>query len=375
MKVVIIGPAYPLRGGLAGFNERLARAFQEDGDEVHVVTFSLQYPNFLFPGKTQYSDAEPPSDLSIEVAINSVNPFNWWAVGNKISRMKPDLVICRFWLPFMGPCLGTILRRIKRNKHSKIVALIDNIIPHEKRIGDRLFAQYFVKPVDSFLVMSHSVEKELASFIKQEQKVIYVPHPVVDYYGGIMEKEASCTFLELPKEQPYILFFGFIRAYKGLDILLKALADSRIRNLGIKLIVAGEFYGSNAAYFDLIKEHQLDDLLILKTDFIPEAEVGYYFGAADLVVQPYKTATQSGISQLAFHYEVPMVVTGVGGLPEIVKDGKVGYVVEPNAPEQVADAIVDFYEQDKSSFFKEGVREDKRLYLWSTMINRIKQDC
>lgn len=375
MKILIIGPAYPLKGGLAGYNERLARAFQNNGDIVEIVTFKLQYPNFLFPGKTQYSSEPAPDDLSIEVSINSVNPFNWWSVGRKLRKMNPDLVICRFWLPFMGPALGTILRQIRKNKHSKIVSLIDNIIPHEKRFGDHMFARYFVKPVHAFVVMSRSVEKEMQEFITKDQPVAYIPHPVVDYYGPRIKKADACSKIGIPLEQDYLLFFGFIRAYKGLDILLEAMGDPRVKALGVKLIVAGEYYIKEKVreeYAAIIRKHRIEDLVILKTDFIPDSEVGLYFGAADMVVQPYRTATQSGITQLAFHYELPMLVTDVGGLSEIVQHNKVGYVIKPKDPTEVADGILDFYQNNRLASFTKGVQTDKKLYLWSNMVEGMK---
>jgi len=370
MKVVIIGSAHPLRGGLAEYNERIAKAFQDQGNEVKIFTFSLQYPNFLFPGKTQYSDEPAPKDLDIEVAINSINPFNWYGVGNKICKMKPDLVICKFWLPFMGPCLGTILRRIRKNKHTKIISIIDNIIPHEKRPGDKVFANYFVKSADAFVVMSRSVEEDMKAFV-DEQPVQYIPHPIYDSYGDIYDKKTACQKLGLDPQEKYLLFFGFIRKYKGLDLLLEAMGDPRIKQLGIKLIVAGEFYTDRAPYDAIIEKHQLDDQLILKTEFIPKSEVGYCFGAADLVVQPYKSATQSGISQMAYHFEVPMLVTNVGGLPEIVPHGKAGYVVEPTV-DKVVESILDFYQNDQAQHFQKGVKERKALYSWDNMLAGIK---
>lgn len=373
MKIIIIGPAYPLRGGLAAFNERLAEAFLEQGDEVEMVTFSLQYPNILFPGKTQYSEDPAPQNLSISVAINSVNPFNWLRVGRALAQKKADLVICRFWLPFMGPCLGTILRQIKKNNHSKIVSIIDNIVPHEKRIGDKAFAHYYVKPVDAFVVMSRSVEQELQPFLQPHQAVTYLPHPIYDSYGDRMPKSAACKELALPEQQAYLLYFGFIRAYKGLDILLKAMADPRIRALGVKLMVAGEYYASPELYENIIKEEQLEGQVILRTDFIPEQDVAAYFGAADIVVQPYKTATQSGITQLAYHFEVPMLVTAVGGLPEVVADGEAGYVVPPNSPLAVADALVDFYNNKRKEYFKKGVQARKEEFSWDNFLAGIKK--
>ncbi|MGH1336619.1 MAG: glycosyltransferase [Aureispira sp.] len=373
MKILIIGPAYPLRGGLAAFNERLAEAFLEQGDEVEIVTFSLQYPNILFPGKTQYSEDPAPEHLSISVQMNSVNPFNWLSVGKALAKKKADLVICRFWLPFMGPCLGTILRKIKKNKHSKIVSIIDNIVPHEKRIGDAFFARYFVQPVDAFVVMSRSVEKELQPFLKPHQDVSYLPHPIYDNYGDRLSKEAACVQLKLPVQERYLLYFGFIRAYKGLDVLLQAMADPRIRALGVKLVVAGEYYASPELYEGIIKENQLEEQVILRTSFISEQDVAAYFGAADLVVQPYKTATQSGITQLAYHFEVPMLVTAVGGLPEVVTHEEAGYVVPPNDSLAVADAILNFYQEERGAAFKAGVQARKEEFSWENFLAGIKQ--
>lgn len=372
MKITIIGPAHPLRGGLAAFNERLARAFQEAGDEVKIVTFSLQYPNFLFPGKTQYSSEPVPEDLDIDVAINSVNPLNWSKVGKQIQADQPDLVICRFWLPFMGASLGAILRKIKKNKHTKIVGLIDNIIPHEKRIGDTSLTKYFVKPVDGFVVMSRSVEKEMTQFVKDDRPVQYIPHPIYDSYGAHITREQALNNLDLPINDTYILFFGFIRKYKGLDLLLEAMADPKVKELGIKLIIAGEYYTDAEPYEAIVAKHKLADQIIFHTDYIPDEAVKNYFCAVDLVVQPYKTATQSGISQLAYHFNVPMLVSNVGGLPEIVEHNKAGYVVDPE-PSIIAESIVDFYANTRYQELKEGVIEAKKRFSWSSMVEGMKE--
>ena len=368
-KVTILSPAYPLRGGIASSTERLAYELQSSGYEVEIYTFSLQYPSFLFPGKTQYSEDIAPKGLRIKVAINSVNPFNWWRVGNEIKKAKPDIVISRFWLPFMGPSLGTILRRIKSNGHSKSIAIVDNIIPHEKRIGDFQLAKYYCNAVDGFVVMSKSVGISLQQFSKNP--VSYIPHPIYDNYGEIVSRTAALQKLELPQDQKYLLFFGFIRDYKGLDLLLKAMADQRIQQKNIKLIVAGEYYGDKTKYEKIIVEHNLADRLILKTDFIPNEEVRFYFCAADLVVQPYKTATQSGISQLAYFFEKPMVATRVGGLPEIIDHGKSGYIVDVKV-EAIADAIVDYFENDKAAEFTAQVKINKQKFSWANLVKGIK---
>jgi len=240
-KIIIIGTAHPLRGGLANYNERIAKAFLENGDEVTIYNFSLQYPEFLFPGKTQYSSEPPPENLDIKTIVNSVNPFNWIKIGIKIKKLKPELVIIKFWIPFMAPCLGTIARIAKKNKHTKIVSILDNIIPHEKRIGDKALSNYFVKSVDGFVAMSKSVLTDIETFDKQKPK-LFNPHPLYDNFGEIVSKEKAKENLELEQETNYLLFFGLIRDYKGLDLLLEAFADERFRKMPLKLIVAGEFY-------------------------------------------------------------------------------------------------------------------------------------
>ncbi|HRO43373.1 MAG TPA: glycosyltransferase [Flavipsychrobacter sp.] len=359
LNIAIIGPAHPLRGGgISTFNERLAEVLQQQGHTVTIYSFSLQYPNFLFPGKSQFTDEPAPKHLNIKTVINSVNPFNWIKVGNEISKTKPDLVIVRYWLPFMGPSLGTILRRIKRNKHSLIVCIADNVIPHEKRPGDKQFTQYFVKPVDAFITMSKDVLEDIRTFT--EKPSYFTPHPLYDNYGKGLSKEDACGILKLDPDKNYLLFFGFIRKYKGLDILLDAMKDERIKQANLQLIIAGEFYDDRVAY-----EAQLADLkdqVKLFTDFIPNEEVKNYFSAADLIVQPYRSATQSGITQIAYHFEKPMVVTKVGGLHEVVQDGKTGFVATPDAKE-IADAIIKFFEQPIPDLQK-NLAAQKTKYSW-----------
>jgi glycosyltransferase involved in cell wall biosynthesis len=363
LKIVIIGTAFPFKGGLASFNERLAYSLQEQGHEVEIVTFTLQYPGFLFPGKTQYSEEPAPEGLKISRRINSVNPFNWLQQGARIRKRKPDLVIVKFWLPFMGPAFGTLLRAIRKNRHTKVISVLDNVIPHEKRAGDVPFTRYFLKPVDGFLSMSHEVLRDLRSF-EPEKPAVFSPHPVYDIYGEPIPKSEARKQLQLLPEGRYLLFFGYIRKYKGLDILLEAMADERIAAEGIRLIVAGEYYGDKEYYDLLIDKLQIRDRLHLFTDFIPNTEVRNYFSAADCVVQPYRTATQSGISQIAYHFEKPMIVTAVGGLPEIVPDNKVGFVT-PVDPKAITEAILRFYREDKEHAFSDNLREEKKKYSWT----------
>lgn len=363
MKIAILGSAHPLRGGLAAFNERLAYQLQEQGHEVVIYSFSLQYPSFLFPGKTQYTDERAPTGIKINTVVNSVNPFNWLQVGSRMNREKYDLIVVKYWLPFMGPAFGTILRKAKKNKHTKVLCIVDNIIPHEKRPGDQQFTQYFIKAVDAFVTMSKDVLKDVKTFT--DKPAYFTPHPVYDSYNEPVSKQVACAKLQLDPAKKYMLFFGFIRDYKGLDLLLQAMADDRIMQAGIELIVAGEYYSKDAeaANNTIIEQHQLQKAVHLKTDFIPNGEVRYYFSAADLVVQPYKHATQSGITQIAFHFEKPMVVTNVGGLAEVVPDGKVGFVAEPE-PKSIADAILKFYQPNSIPNLQQNIINEKKKYSW-----------
>ena len=368
--IAIISPAHPLRGGISASTERLALELQAQGKQVIIYSFKLQYPNFLFPGKTQYTSDPPPPGLVIETLINSVNPLNWLKIGRKIRKARHDLIITRYWLPFMGPCLGTILSIARIKNKTKNIALVDNLIPHEKRPGDRLFTRYFVKAVDAFLVMSRSVGEDVRRFT-DAKPLAFSPHPVYDNYGEKASREDALQKLDL-EEGPYLLFFGFIRAYKGLDLLLKALADKRLQQRGIKLIVAGEYYGKQEYYENLIDELGVRDRIVLHNEYIPNEEVKYFFAAANLVVQPYKTATQSGISQMAYHFERPMVVTKVGGLPEIVPHGKAGFVVDID-PKAIADAIVDYFDQQQEEKMTKGVIAEKGRFSWSGMVEVLEK--
>lgn len=368
-KIIIIGSAYPLRGGgISTFNERLAGAYQEEGNDVTIYTFSLQYPSLFFPGTTQYSKEDPPENLDIKVRINSVNPISWWKTGREIRKLRPDLVVVRFWIPFMAPCLGTICRIIRRSG-IKVVAIVDNIIPHEKKFFDRKLAKYFVRSVDYFISMSQSVMDDLHGFDAVKPKKLTV-HPLYDNFGKAISRTEALSRLKLPQEYRYILFFGFIREYKGLDLLLKAFADERFRTLPVRLLVVGEFYTDSAPYLRLLKEGNIEDRVIMHNEFVPNTEVVNYFCAASLVVQPYKDATQSGITQIAYHFDKPMITTNVGGLSETIAHGKVGYVVAPDSG-QIADAMYTYLADEQEASFTANVKEEKKRFSWGTMIRAI----
>jgi glycosyltransferase involved in cell wall biosynthesis len=368
-KVVIIGPAYPLRGGLATFNHRLAKEFIMHGDECSIFSFSLQYPSFLFPGTSQYASGPAPDDIKVHTVINSVNPFNWVKIGNRLAKEKPDIIVVRFWIPFMGPALGTILRRVRKNHHTKIVCIADNISPHEKRPGDKGFTSYFVKSVDAFITMSEKVMNDLKQ-IEKVKPAQLVAHPLYDNFGEIVSKDEARKKLNINVNIPVILFFGFIRKYKGLDILFEAMSDTRIKAAGIKLLVAGEFYEDKDSYMNQVKKLGIEDQLILRTEFIADNEVQYYLSAADVVIQPYRNATQSGVTPLAYHFEKPMIVTNVGGLPSLVPHEKVGLVAEPE-PKAIADAILRFYDLGED-YFIPHLRIEKQKYSWANLVSSIK---
>jgi D-inositol-3-phosphate glycosyltransferase len=364
MRIVILGTAHPYRGGLASYNERLSRQFIDEGHEAEILTYTLQYPNFLFPGKTQYTESPALPGLKITRVLNSVNPFNWVRTGCRIRKMTPDILIIKYWNPFMSPCLGTVAR-IARKKGTRVICIFDNVIPHEKSFIDRILTRYFVRSINGAVVMSRSVGDDLKEF-RVNIPVVFNPHPLYDNYGEIITRDEALRKLNLEAGNSYLLFFGFIRAYKGLDLLLEAFADRQLRNSKLKLIIAGEFYESADPYIAIIERNNLGDDVILYDRFIREDEVALFFSAADLVVQPYRSATQSGVTQIAYHFEKPMLVTDVGGLSEIVPDGKCGYVVKPE-PGFIAEAIIDYFSNKRTKQFTEAVRKEKVKYTWDKL--------
>ena len=381
MRIGIAGTSWPYRGGLAAFNERLARQFAAEGHEVQIFTFTMQYPDFLFPGKTQYSDAPKPTDLSIKRTMNSINPFSWLSTARQIKKAKIDLLVIKFWIPLMAPCLGTIARLCRR-RGIKVVSILDNVIPHEPHFWDKWLIRYFIRSVDHFIAMSESVREDCRKFLpaQRHDAVSFNPHPLYDNFGEAVPKDEARKFLNLPQDKTILLFFGFIRDYKGLDLLMRAYAktitnhQSPITNL--LLVVAGEFYNNGAQYSELEKELHLEGTIEWRTDFIPDDKVRYYFSAADLIVQPYKTATQSGVTQIAYHFERPMLVTNVGGLAEIVPNGKVGYVcaVDEN---DIANALSSFAQMDpkqRDKQFTANIQTQKQKYAWSAMTAKIYEN-
>lgn len=368
LHIVVVGPAHPYRGGLASIMETMAREYQERGDRVNILTFTLQYPSLLFPGKSQTVDTPAPEDLRIERCVSTVDPLSWWRVGRRLRREAPDIVLMKYWTPFMAPCFGTIARLARRNKHTKVICQIDNVEPHEHHLTDKIFNRYFLSSVDGFIYMSEQVHGELRAYTSAP--ALFSPHPMFEHFGERQERDEACEHLGLDPRFKYSLFFGLIRDYKGLDTLLEAWA--RFRREGHKLLIAGEFYASRDKYLSLIERNGLADDVILHDHFIPDSEVRSYFSVAECVVLPYKSATQSGVTQIAYNFCTPIIVTRVGGLAEIVPDGRVGFVVDSSV-EGVLDGLERIYEGDTLGGFREAMLKERKRFSWAHMCDRIEE--
>lgn len=368
MKITIISAAFPLRGGIAAFTSQLYKELSQS-DEVNVVTFKRQYPNFLFPGKSQLDDKDSSDKIPTKVALDSINPFNWIREGIKIRDAKPDLVIYNFWFPFFGPCFGTINRIIKKNKHTLSMVICHNVIPHEKRPGDKPFRNYFFKGIDYYVTLSKSVDNDLLA-IKPSAKHRLLFHPVYSNFGEPIDKNDAKSKLKIQDEK-VILFFGFIRDYKGLDTLLEAMTLVKDK-INLKLLVAGEFYEDENKYKNIVKENKIEDMVEFHSDFIPSQNVKYYFSASDAVILPYKSATQSGIVQIANNFHKPLIGTDTGGLGEIIKNDVNGYLVEPDNSKQLSEAILKFYKESREKVFSENIKLNQEKYSWAKFVDGIK---
>ncbi len=368
MKITILSTAYPLRGGISHFVGLLYKELSKKND-VSIITFKRQYPSLFFPGKSQLESGDNVEKIPTEVLVDSINPFNWFKVGNKIKKDSPDLLIYKFWMPFFAPCFGTISRIAKKNGTTRVLTICDNVIPHEKKPGDTTITKYFFRYVDCFILLSKSVQEDLLK-LKPKSKNKFLPHPVYSNFGQPVDKLEAKRFLKLPENEKLILFFGFIRDYKGLDVLLQAMSlmkdDKRI-----KLIVAGEYYSNSGKYADIIDKLGLKDQLYLFTDFIPTSEVKYYFSACDVVILPYRDATQSGIVQIAMNFHKPVIATNVGGLAEVISNNSTGFIVEKENRQKLADAIRKFYNEEKEVQFVTNIKKETEKYSWNNFVEGI----
>ena len=370
LKIQFLGPAHPFRGGLAAIMQTMARHHQAEGHEVKLKTFTVQYPQFLFPGKSQFTDGPAPEDLTIERCIHTANLFNWIHQGLRIKRERPDVVILKYWTPFMAPCFGTIARLARRNGHTKFICQIDNVEPHEPHFFDRWFNRWFLGAMDGFVYMSEQVHRELAAYTSAP--ALFSPHPMFENYGEKIDRTEACRALGLDPEKRYALFFGLIRDYKGLDLLLEAWRRLRLKGelADYKLVVAGEFYTDKTPYIKRINTPELKDFVILHDRFIPDEEVKNFFSATDFLVLPYKSATQSGVTQIAYKFNLPVIVTRVGGLAEIIPDGVAGVVCDPSA-DGVAKAIETILQPERLASLRGGMAEESKRFTWGAMCKKL----
>lgn len=371
MKIVIIGPAYPYRGGIAHFTGLLYKNLTRKNHNVKIFNFKRLYPKFLFPGKTQFeSSFEELEKIESKRIIDSINPINWFITGLKIAREKPDTVIFKYWLPFFAPCFGTIAGIIKIFSNSKIIFICHNITPHEKFPLAKLLSKFAFLFVDHFIVQSTSVEEDL---IKIKPKASYkkVFHPIYEIFGEAIDRNEARKLLGIKPDEKVLLFFGYIREYKGLDLLLKSM-NLVLSKFPVKLLVVGEFYEDPKRYYKIVEEEGIEDFVIFRSEYIPNDEVKVYFSASDLVVLPYVSATQSGIVQIAYNFNKPVIATNVGGLPEVVIYGETGFVVEPSS-EKLAEAIVRFFDLDLGETFSKNIENVKGKFSWEHLVRVVEE--
>ena len=369
MKFVLVGTAFPHRGGIAHYIALLARALEAAGHHVRVVSFSRQYPSFLFPGKSQ--DEEGPVDVRVdsERLIDTMGPWTWLAAGNRIAEWQPDLVVFKYWMPFFAPAYGSILRVLKRKK-VRTCFLLDNVLPHERRWMDVPLTRYALGPVDAFIAQSETVARDLEQF-RPETPCLLVPHPIYDLFGERRDRERSRRNLGVSARE-VALFFGFIRPYKGLLDLLRAVALLP-RERDFQLLVGGEVYGDETPYRDAVRELGIADRVVLHLRYVANEEVADFFTAANVAVLPYTSATQSGIAQIAMSFDLPVIATDVGGLPEMVRPGETGDIVPPGDPRALAAALVAYFDQGHEARYAPNVGREKERYSWNTLVGALER--
>jgi len=367
--VIILGPAHPFRGGIAASNERLAIEFQKLDWKTKIYSYTIQYPKLLFPGQNQFTDDPPPENIEIQRTFSTINPFSWRKLTRQIKKENPNLVISRYWLPYTALSTSYIHRRLTAESQVQSVSIVDNLIPHQKLPGDQRIQEYFLSSLDKFFALSESVKLNLEKKV-DSSKVSYSPHPIYDHYGDIMQKKEACKTLELDPAFRYMLFFGFIKAYKGLDLLLESLEKEYLKKNQIKLIIAGDVYGNDSIYKDIIIKKQLEEHIIFHKRYIPKDIVKAYFSVCELVVQTYHTATQSGITQIALHFEKPILVTDVGGLSEFVIPDETGYII-PKQTHMIMQTIRQHFNKVDLSKMALKLRQEKSKYQWKPFTEQL----
>lgn len=368
LRLTLLGPIWPYRGGIAHFSQSLAKEMQLRGHQVNAVTFARQYPERLFPGKTQFAEGEAPEGQMAPRLLDSINLFTWRKTADAIIEQKPDVVLIPYWMSFFAPSLGFVARRL-RKAGVRVIGIVHNALPHERRVGDRALGKYFLNACDGLIVMSDKVRRDVES-LAASTPLQQVAHPVYDVFGEAIPKNQARQELNLETVAQTMLFFGFIRQYKGLHVLLDAMPAVLAKLPNAKLVVAGEFYSDEVALRE--KATTSGDAVRFDADYIPDVQVGRYFCAADVVVQPYLTATQSGVAQIAFHFGRPVITTDVGGLAEIVPDGQAGLVVPPDNSDALADAIIRFFEEQMEEDLTKGVLVEREKYSWPPMCQAVE---
>ena len=366
MKIAFLSTFYPFRGGIAQFNASIYRALEQEHD-VRAFTFTRQYPELLFPGETQMvTESDTVDKISSTQVLDTINPLSYFKTATAINAWEPDLLVMKYWMSFFGPSLGTVARRMK--PRTKVITVLDNVIPHEKRIIDRPFTSYFLNQNDGFVAMSDAVRDDLLSLNPRSKKVIRLEHPVYDHFGSKPTRDEAHEQLKLDKDKKTILFFGFIRKYKGLDLLIEAFDGL---DESYQLVIAGECYGSFDEYAARIERAQFKKNIHTFNTYITDEQVPLFFAAADTCVLPYRSATQSGITSIALHFEVPIIATDTGGLKEIVKHDETGLIVNEVKPEAIRDMIQTFFKTGRRAAFVEGIKALKDEMSWENFGKKI----
>jgi len=365
MRIAYLSTFYPYRGGIAQFNASLFREFEKKHD-IKAFTFTRQYPNFLFPGKTQLVTNDENTDIIPSIQkLDSINPLTYFSTAREIKKFAPDILLMKYWMSFFGPSLGTVAKRMF--PQTKVITILDNVIPHEKRFFDMPFTRYFLKQNSGFIAMSDAVKNDLLS-LQPNSQVILKEHPLYNHFGNNLPKEKACNLLNIDKSKKTLLFFGFIRDYKGLDLLIDAFGQ-----LGsdYQLIIAGETYGSFDKYQQQINLLPNKENVYVFNDYITDDRVPIFFSASDVCILPYKSATQSGITSIAYHFDVPLIATNTGGLKESIHHNKTGIIVEEISAKSIFKAIISYFEYDLYQSFYPEIQKIKKNLSWENFADSI----
>ncbi len=372
----LVGPFYPLRGGIAQYLAVLGKKLEEKGHQVKILSFRKQFPRLLFPGQTQREESREFIRLPAEAVFIPWNPWSWIKTFQKARKGHPDALIFKYWMPFFAPGYAAVCGLLRYFTEIPVIFILDNVIPHEKHLADRFLTRLALRWVDAFIVQSEVVRRDLLRWFPEAERrrIALVPHPIYDCYSHVeMSREEARRKLGISRDKKLLLFFGLVRHYKGLDILLEAM-PAIISRLGLDahLLIAGEFYDPEISYRQQVEKLRLAEQVTIVNRYIRNEEVSFYFRAADLLVLPYRSATQSGVIQVANYFLLPVVSTAVGGLPEIIREGETGFLVEPESPAALTRAVVNFFQNIRSDAFAGGLENAKNRFSWENMLITIE---